>query len=39
VMHPDVDLFRAKVAKLKDMDLYKDPRVHALLLKTLDAVK
>jgi len=39
VMHPDVNLFRAKVAKLKDMDLYKDPWVHALLLKTLEAVK
>jgi tripartite ATP-independent transporter DctP family solute receptor len=38
-MHPDVNLFRAKVANLKDMDLYKDPRVHALLLKTLEAVK
>jgi len=38
-MHPDANLFRAKVANLKDMDLYKDPRVHALLLKTLKAVK
>ncbi len=38
-LHPDVNLFRAKVANLKDMDLYKDPRVHALLGKTLEAVK
>jgi tripartite ATP-independent transporter DctP family solute receptor len=38
-MHPDANLFRAKVANLKDMDLYKNPRVHALLLKTLKAVK
>jgi len=38
-MHPDVNLFRARVADLKDMDLYGDPRVHALLLKTMEAVK
>jgi tripartite ATP-independent transporter DctP family solute receptor len=38
-MHPDANLFRAKVANLKDMDLYEDPRVHALLLKTLEAAK
>ena len=38
-MDPRVDLFRAKVTHLKDMDLYQDPRVHALLMKTLEAVK
>ena len=37
-LHPDVAAFRAKVANIKDMDLYSDPKVKALLLKTLDAV-
>ena len=37
--NPDVAAFRAKVAGLKDMDLYSDPRVQALLVKMLDAVK
>ncbi len=37
--HPDIAAFRAKVANLKDMDLYKDPRVHALLLKIIEATK
>ncbi|GBC63783.1 TRAP transporter substrate-binding protein [Desulfonema ishimotonii] len=36
---PDLNAFRAKVAPLRDMDLYKDARVHALLLKMLDATK
>ncbi|MCP4671922.1 MAG: TRAP transporter substrate-binding protein [Desulfobacula sp.] len=39
VEDPDIDAFRAKVADLKDMDLYKDPRVKDLLLKIMDAVK
>jgi tripartite ATP-independent transporter DctP family solute receptor len=38
-MNPDVERFRAKMAHLKDMDLYKDPRAHALLMKTLEATK
>lgn len=37
--HPDLDSFRAKVANLKDMDLFKDPKVQALLLKMLAATK
>lgn len=36
---PDVDAFRHKVASLKEMDLYADPRVNALLEKILAAVK
>ena len=39
VENPDIDAFRARVAKLQAMDLYADPRVHALLVKLLDAVK
>jgi tripartite ATP-independent transporter DctP family solute receptor len=37
--NPDIGAFRAKVANLKDMDLYKDPRVQAILLKIIEAVK
>jgi len=37
--NPDVAAFRARVADLKDMDLYKDPKVQALLLKIMEAVK
>lgn len=37
--NPDVDAFRAKVADFKNMDLYSEPKVQALLLKMLDAVK
>jgi tripartite ATP-independent transporter DctP family solute receptor len=37
--HPDLDAFRAKVAGLKDMDLYQDPRVKSLLLRILEATK
>jgi len=37
--NPDLAAFRAKVADIKNLDLYKDPRVQALLLKTLNAVK
>ncbi|WDP90274.1 MAG: TRAP transporter substrate-binding protein [Desulfobacter sp.] len=39
VENPDVAAFRAKVAGLKEMDLYSDPRVQSLLVKILDAVK
>jgi tripartite ATP-independent transporter DctP family solute receptor len=37
--HPDIDAFRAKVAGLKDMDLYSEPRVQALLIEILNATK
>ena len=37
--HPDIAAFRAKVANLKDMDLYSDPKVHTLLLKMLEATQ
>ncbi|MBW1644344.1 MAG: TRAP transporter substrate-binding protein DctP, partial [Deltaproteobacteria bacterium] len=37
--NPDIAAFRARVANLKDMDLYSDPRVNAMLLKMLDATK
>ncbi|HKK90611.1 MAG TPA: TRAP transporter substrate-binding protein [Desulfobacteraceae bacterium] len=39
VEHPDIDAFRAKVAGLKEMDLYQDKRVKGLLLKILEAVQ
>jgi len=37
--HPDVAAFRAKVAGLQNMELYKDPKVHSLLLKFMEATK
>jgi tripartite ATP-independent transporter DctP family solute receptor len=37
--HPDIRAFRAKVAGLKDMDLYSEPRVQALLIEMLNATK
>ncbi len=37
--NPDLASFRARVAGLKDMDLFSDPKVHALLLKMMDATK
>ncbi len=37
--HPDVAAFRAKVAGLQNMELYKDPKVHALLVKFMEATK
>lgn len=37
--NPDLASFRAKVASLKDMDLYKDPKVKTLLLKLIEATK
>jgi tripartite ATP-independent transporter DctP family solute receptor len=36
---PDIDAFRAKVSGLKDMELYQDPRVKALLLEFLEATR
>lgn len=39
VENPDVDAFRARVANLKDMALYKDPVVNEMLLKIMEAVK
>ena len=39
VENPDVKAFRAKVAGLKDMEIYQDPRVNSLLIKMLDATK
>ena len=36
---PDIGAFRAKVAGLKDMDLYSEPRVQALLIEMLNATK
>jgi tripartite ATP-independent transporter DctP family solute receptor len=37
--HPDIDAFRAKVVGLKDMDLYSEPRVQALLIEMLNATQ
>ena len=37
--HPDLASFRAKVAGLKDMDLFAEPKVHDLLLKIMAATK
>ena len=37
--HPDIDAFRAKVAGLKDMDLYSEPRVQAFLIEMLNATQ
>lgn len=39
VAHPDVAAFREKVATLKGVKLYADPRVQDLLNRMLDAVK
>ncbi|MFH1490614.1 MAG: TRAP transporter substrate-binding protein [Pseudomonadota bacterium] len=36
---PDIAAFRAKVAGLKDMEIYSDPRVRKLLVKLLEAVR
>jgi len=37
--NPDLASFRSKVAGLKDMDLFKQPKVHTLLLKIMEATK
>jgi tripartite ATP-independent transporter DctP family solute receptor len=39
VDNPDIAAFRAKVANLKEMDLYQDPQVKEMLLKIMEAVK
>jgi tripartite ATP-independent transporter DctP family solute receptor len=39
VQTPDIGAFRTRVAGLKDMELYRDAKVQALLIKILDAVK
>ncbi len=36
---PDIDAFRARVAGIKDLDLFKDSRVQALLTKMMEAAK
>ncbi len=36
---PDIAAFRARVANLKNMDLYDNPKVKAMLIKMLDATK
>ena len=37
--HPDIPSFRAKVADIRKMDLYSDPKVQALLIKILAATR
>ncbi len=37
--NPDVAAFRERVAGMKNMDLYTDPRVNALLLKMIEATR
>ena len=37
--NPDIAAFRARVANLKNMDLYSDPRVKVMLIKLLEATK
>lgn len=37
--NPDIEAFRAKVADLKYMSLFKEPRVKALLIKMIEAAK
>lgn len=39
IENPDIEAFRAKVANLKDMDLYQDPAVKTMLSKMIEAVK
>ena len=38
-MHPDVDSFRAKVAGMKEMDLFAKPAVQSLLERMLEATR
>ncbi len=35
----DIEAMRARVANLKDMDIYQDPKVKAMLVKMLAAVR
>ena len=39
VESPDINAFRDKVAHMKDMEIYSDPRVNALLVKILKATE
>lgn len=39
IENPNIEAFRAKVANLKDMDLYQDPEVKTMLSKMIEAVK
>ena len=39
IENPDIEAFRAKVANLKDMDLYQDPEVKTMLSKMIEAIK
>ena len=39
VENPDIGAFRERVAGLKDLDLYRDPRVRDLLVRMLTAVE
>ena len=39
VEKPDIHAFRARVAGIKDTDIYKDPRVRELLIRVLEATK
>ncbi|MEA1968134.1 MAG: TRAP transporter substrate-binding protein [Thermodesulfobacteriota bacterium] len=39
VENPDIDAFRARVADLKNMDIYHEPKVQEMLLKIMEAVK
>lgn len=39
IENPDIEAFRAKVANLKDMDLYQDPEVKTMLSKMIEAAK
>jgi len=39
VEDPDIDAFRERVAGLRDLDLYRDPRVQDLLVRILAAVQ
>lgn len=39
VENPDIGAFREKVAGLRNMELYGNPRVQDLLIKIIDAVK
>ena len=37
--NPDLDGMRRKVAGLKDTDIYREPRVKAMLTRLLEAVQ
>ncbi|MBE0584787.1 MAG: TRAP transporter substrate-binding protein [Desulfofustis sp.] len=37
--HPDTTAFRNQVADLKNIDLFKDPKVHDLLLRVIEATR